>query len=207
MQSDLILPIYTDKEIMMDDISPSNVDFKCIFEKFQVDEVSIDEAEDDICFNAQVIFEDASCVGLNKLKYTEDESTMGKRIHQFMNHHWKWFSSINRLKCSKFAKFLRDLKQEMEQSDGLSNGHPRNERKFTAARIVSFQVYISSKELQTKHIFEFFVGIYTATNQTALLQVFTNKNISSNSLKIRFPEDQPTNLLVKLILTFLMLPQ
>ena len=50
MQSDLILPIYTDKEIMMDDISPANVDFKCIFEKFQVDEVSIDEAEDDICF-------------------------------------------------------------------------------------------------------------------------------------------------------------
>ena len=45
MQSDLILPIYTDKEIMMDDISPSNV-VKCIFEKFQVDEVSIDEAED-----------------------------------------------------------------------------------------------------------------------------------------------------------------
>ena len=28
---------------MMDDISPSDVNFKCIFEKFQVDEVSIDE--------------------------------------------------------------------------------------------------------------------------------------------------------------------
>ena len=80
MQSDLILPIYTDKEIMMDDISPSNVDFKCIFEKFQVDEVSIDEAEDDICFNAQVIFEVASCVGLNRLKYTEDKNNMeGKK--------------------------------------------------------------------------------------------------------------------------------
>jgi len=107
----------------------------------------------------------------------------------------------------KFAKFLRDLKQEMEQSDGLSNGYARNERKFTADQIVSFQVYISSKELQTKHVFEFYVGIYTATNQTTLLQVFTNKNISSNSLKIRFPEDQPTNLMVKLILTLLMLPQ
>ena len=83
MQSDLILPIYTDKEIMMDDISPSNVDFKCIFEKFQVDEVSIDEAEEDICFE----FEGASCVGLNRLKYTEAESTVGKRMYQFMNHH------------------------------------------------------------------------------------------------------------------------
>ena len=78
VQSDLILPIYTDKEIMIDDISPSNVDFKCIFEKFQVDEVSIDEAEDDICFNAQDMFEGASCVGLNRLKYTEDESIVGK---------------------------------------------------------------------------------------------------------------------------------
>ena len=95
MQSDLILPIYTDKEIMMNDISPSNVDFKCIFENFQVDEVSIDEAEDDICFNAQVMFEGALCVGLNRLKYTEDESTVEKRMYQFMNHHWKWVSSIN----------------------------------------------------------------------------------------------------------------
>ena len=86
MQSDLILPIYTDKEIMMDDISPSNV-VKCIFEKFQVVEVSIDEAEANICFNAQVMFEGASCVGLNRLKYMEDESTVGKRMYQFMNHH------------------------------------------------------------------------------------------------------------------------
>ena len=123
----------------MDDISPSNVDFKCIFEKFQVDEVSIDEAEDDICFNAQVMFEGASCVGLNRLKYTEDESTVEKRMYQFMNHHWKWVSSINWLKCSKCAKFLRDLKQEMEQSDGLSNGYARNERKFTADQIVHFK--------------------------------------------------------------------
>ena len=79
MQSDLILLIYTDKEIVIDDISPCNV-VKSIFEKFQVDEVSIDEAEDDICFNAQVMFEGASCVGLNRLKYTEDENNMeGKK--------------------------------------------------------------------------------------------------------------------------------
>ena len=42
------------------------------FEKFKVDEVSIDEAEDDICFNAQDRFQGASCVGLNRLKYTTD---------------------------------------------------------------------------------------------------------------------------------------
>ena len=74
----------------------------------------------------------------------------------------------------------------MEQSDGLSNGYARNERKFTAAQIVSFQVYISSKELQTKHVFEFYVGMYTATNQTTLLQVFTNKNILQTVWKSDF---------------------
>ena len=134
----MILPIYTDKEIMMDDISPSNVDFKCIFEKFQVDEVSIDETEDDICFNAQVMFEGASCVGLNRLKYTEDESTVEKKMYQFMNHHWKWVSLKNLIEMFKICK-ISAQSQEMEQSDGLSNGYARNERKFIADQIVHFK--------------------------------------------------------------------
>ena len=66
----------------MDDISPSNVDFKCIFEKFQVDEVSIDEAEDDICFIAQVMFEGASCVGLNRLKWRKHSGKKDVSIHE-----------------------------------------------------------------------------------------------------------------------------
>ena len=41
VESDLILPIYTDTEFMMDDISLCNVDFMSRFEKFKVDEVSI----------------------------------------------------------------------------------------------------------------------------------------------------------------------
>ena len=48
VESDLLLPIYTDTGIMMDDINLSNVDFMSRFEKFKVDEVSIDEAEDDL---------------------------------------------------------------------------------------------------------------------------------------------------------------
>ena len=45
-----------------------------------MDEISIDEAEDDICFNAQDMFEGSSCIGLNGLKYTEDENTVeGKK--------------------------------------------------------------------------------------------------------------------------------
>ena len=42
VESDLILPIYTDTEILMDAISLSNVDFMSRFEKYKVDEVSID---------------------------------------------------------------------------------------------------------------------------------------------------------------------
>ena len=38
VESDLILPIYTDTEIMMDDVSLYNVDFMSRFEKFKVDE-------------------------------------------------------------------------------------------------------------------------------------------------------------------------
>ena len=60
-------------EILMDDISLSIVEFMSRFEKLKVDEISIDEAEDDICFNAQDMFEGSSCIGLNGLKYTEDE--------------------------------------------------------------------------------------------------------------------------------------
>ena len=76
VESGLILPIYTDTELMMDDFSLSNVEFMSRFEKFKVDEMSIDKAEDDICFNAQDMFEGSSSIGLNGLKYTEDESTV-----------------------------------------------------------------------------------------------------------------------------------
>ena len=54
VESDLILPIYTDTEILMDDISLSIVEFMSRFEKLKVDEISIDEAEDDICFTRKI---------------------------------------------------------------------------------------------------------------------------------------------------------
>ena len=46
---------YTDTEILMDDMGLSLVDFMSRFEKFKVDEIciSINDAEDDICFNAK----------------------------------------------------------------------------------------------------------------------------------------------------------
>ena len=58
----------------MDDINLSTVEFISRFENFKVDEVSIDKADDNICFNAQDMFEVASAKSLNGLKYTEDES-------------------------------------------------------------------------------------------------------------------------------------
>ena len=45
------------------------------FEKFKVDEISIDEAEDDICFYSKDCFDDSRVISLVGLIYTEDENT------------------------------------------------------------------------------------------------------------------------------------
>ena len=88
VESDLILPIYTYTEILMDDISLSIVEFMSRFKKLKVDEISIDEAEDDICFNAQDKFEGSSCIDLNRLKYTKDENTVeGKKKRRIQSIH------------------------------------------------------------------------------------------------------------------------
>ena len=81
IESGLKLPAYTDTEIIMDDESISVIDFMSRFEKFKVDEISIDEAEDDICFNAKEWFEDSRVISLIGLRYTEDENIneWGKR--------------------------------------------------------------------------------------------------------------------------------
>ena len=63
----------------MDDISLSIVEFMSRFEKLKADEISIDEAEDDIYFNAQDKFEGSSCIGLNGLKYTDDENIVERK--------------------------------------------------------------------------------------------------------------------------------
>ena len=59
VESDLKLPACTDMEIMMDDANISVIEFMSRFEKFKVDETSIDEAEDDMCFNVKDCFEDS----------------------------------------------------------------------------------------------------------------------------------------------------
>ena len=48
------------------------------FEKFKVDKISIDEAEDDICFNAKAVFDSSPSVSLIAigLRYTEDKNTI-----------------------------------------------------------------------------------------------------------------------------------
>ena len=70
------LPDYTDTEVLMDDTGLSLVDFMSTFENFKVDEVSINDAEDDICFNAKEHFEDSPMMSLIGLRFTEDESTI-----------------------------------------------------------------------------------------------------------------------------------
>ena len=76
IESDLKLPKYTDTEVMMDDKRISLTEFMSRFDKFKKDEVSIEDAEDDICFNSKDIFDESRVVSLIGLKYTEDESTI-----------------------------------------------------------------------------------------------------------------------------------
>jgi hypothetical protein len=87
IESDVILPSYTDTEIIMDNMSISTTEFISRFEKFKVDEVSIDEAEDDICFNAKYIFDESKVVSLIGLKYTDDENTVSweKRKEKYVS--------------------------------------------------------------------------------------------------------------------------
>ena len=47
-----------------------------LIEKLKIDEVSIKDAEDDICFNAKDVFDESRVVSLIGLKYTEDEGTI-----------------------------------------------------------------------------------------------------------------------------------
>ena len=48
----------------------------------------------------------------------------------------------------KIRKILRDLKQEMEQSHGLSTGYSCNERKFIADQIIHFKsTYLRKREV------------------------------------------------------------
>ena len=75
VDSGLKLPAYSQVENMMDDTNITLVDFMSRFEKIRVDEVSIDDAEDDICFNAKDAFEECTNVCLFRLRFTEDENT------------------------------------------------------------------------------------------------------------------------------------
>jgi len=80
VDSGLKLPAYSEVENMMDDTNIKLVDFMSRFEKFRVDEVSIDDAEDDICFNAKDAFEECTNVCLFGLRFPEDKTQMnGKR--------------------------------------------------------------------------------------------------------------------------------
>ena len=68
LKSELKLPAYTDTELLADEESISVIDFMSRFEKFKVDKISIDEAEDDICFNAKDCFDDSWVVSLIRLR-------------------------------------------------------------------------------------------------------------------------------------------
>ena len=59
METDSALKLteYSNTGSLMDDCNLSLVEFMNRFEKFKVDEISIGDAEDDICFNAKEHFD------------------------------------------------------------------------------------------------------------------------------------------------------
>jgi hypothetical protein len=65
-----------DTEVMMDGKRISLTEFMSSFDKFEVHEVSIEDAEDDIGFNSKDISGDSLAASLIGLKYTEHESTI-----------------------------------------------------------------------------------------------------------------------------------
>ena len=79
LETDFKLPSYTDTELLMDDLKLSTIEFMSRFEKFKVGNVTIGEAEDNICFNAKEAFEDSSIVSLIGLRFTEDRTQTNGR--------------------------------------------------------------------------------------------------------------------------------
>ena len=88
----LKLPACTDMEIMMNDANIYVIEFMSRFEKFKVDETSIDEADDDMCFNAKYCFEDSR---VTSLKVAFSSSTQVQVAQGITSHSTSKFKSTN----------------------------------------------------------------------------------------------------------------
>ena len=66
IENGLKLLVYTDTEVSMDELTLSPMEFMSRFEKFKVNEISINEAENDIWFNAKDAFDLSPLVSLIK---------------------------------------------------------------------------------------------------------------------------------------------
>ena len=75
IENGLKLPINTDTEILMDDLTLSQPSSWTDSKNFKVDEISINEAEDGICFYTKDLFDLLPLASLFGLRYTEDENT------------------------------------------------------------------------------------------------------------------------------------
>ena len=135
------LPDYTDTEILMDDMGLSLVDFMSRFENFKVDEISIDDAEADICFNAKEHFEESPMMSLIGLRFTEDESTIEweKRKVEYSpaGHLPKDFQELLKSDCGNNCSFPFAL-------------HPENINKEILTVIGSAHIFVDKKSLKQK---------------------------------------------------------
>ena len=68
--------MYTETDRIMDDEKITVVEFLSRFDKFKVDRISMEEAEDNFCCNAKDHFEESRMVNSVGLRFTDDESTV-----------------------------------------------------------------------------------------------------------------------------------
>ena len=125
----------------MDDLTLSLTEFISRFEKFKVDEISIDEAEDDICFNAKDEFDSSPLVSLIGLRYTEDENTIewGKRKVEY---------TPATFLPTDFQDLLKD--EIVNQCSFLFALHPENINREILSVIGSAHIFVDKKTLKQK---------------------------------------------------------
>ena len=104
--TDFNLPMYSTTELLMDDVTITVVDFVTRLDKFKVDRITIDEAQDDLCFQARDHFEEERSVSLNsdtqKMKARVNGTKGKSRIHPILPYP---LTSKNYLKTTLLLNF------------------------------------------------------------------------------------------------------
>ena len=107
-----------------------------------MDEISIDDAEDDIYFNTKEHFEDSPMMSLIGLRFTEDESTI------------EWEN--RKMEYSPDGQLPKDFQELLKSDYGntcsfLFALHPENINKEILTVIGSAHIFVDKKSLKQKY--------------------------------------------------------